>query len=102
MDGMETAGFPREFPMFYPCCPAFSREIWYICRLFFTHPGYPVREVIFLNPKRHQQRTTEDLRLDPEARLCPAYHGVSIKQFYLPSEELGVRVIDNCAEEHQR
>ena len=52
--------------------------------------------------KRHQQPRTEDLRLDPEERLCPAYNSVSIKKFYLPSEEMGVRVIDNCAEENQR
>lgn len=52
--------------------------------------------------KRHQQPRTEDLRLDPEKRLCPAYNSVSIKKFYLPGEEMGVRVIDNCAEENQR
>ena len=102
MDGTETAGFPGEIPSFYPLCPAFSQEIWYICRLPPPLSGYPVREVIFLNPKLHQQRTTEDLRQDPESRLCPAYNGVSIKKFYLPSEEMGVRVIDNCAEENQR
>ena len=52
-----------------------------------------------MNQKRHQQRQTEDLRLDPEARICPAYNSVSIKKFYLPGQEMGVRVIDNCAEE---
>ena len=52
--------------------------------------------------KRHQQRQIEDLRLDPESRLCPAYNSVSIKKFYLPGDEMGVRVIDNCAEENQR
>ncbi len=52
--------------------------------------------------KRHQQRQVEDLRLDPESRLCPAYNSVSIKKFYLPDDEMGVRVIDNCAEENQR
>ena len=55
-----------------------------------------------MNPKRRQQRITEDLRLDPEARLNPAYNSVSIKKFYLPSDEMGVRVIDNCAEENMR
>ncbi len=52
--------------------------------------------------KRRQQRTTEDLRLDPESRLCPAYNAASIKLHYLPSDEMGMRVIDNCAEENQR
>ena len=55
-----------------------------------------------MNPKRHQQRVTEDLRLDPESRLCPAYNDVSIKKFYLPDDDMGMRVIDNCAEENQR
>ena len=64
--------------------------------------GHPFREVISMNPKRRQQQRVEDLRLDPEARLCPAYNSVSIKKFYLPGEEMGVRVIDNCAEENQR
>ena len=55
-----------------------------------------------MESKRHQQRLTEDLRLDPEIRLCPAYNSASIKKFYLPDEEMGVRVIDNCAEENMR
>ena len=64
-------------------------------------PGHTVAEVIDLEQKRHQQRTVEDLRLDPEARLCPAFDSVSIKKFAAPDpEEMGVRVLDNCAEEH--
>ena len=55
-----------------------------------------------MNSKRHQQRLTEDLRLDPESRLCPAYNSASIKQFYLPDHQMGMRVVDNCAEENQR
>ena len=55
-----------------------------------------------MESKRRQQRLTEDLRLDPESRICPAYNSVSIKKFYLPDEEMGMRVIDNCAEENQR
>ena len=44
---------------------------------------------------------TEDLRLDPEQRLCPIYDSVSIKKFRVAdSGEMGVRVLDNCAEEH--
>ncbi len=44
---------------------------------------------------------TEDLRLNPQARLCPAFDDVSIKLFAAPDrEEMGVRVLDNCAEEH--
>lgn len=44
---------------------------------------------------------TEDLRLDPEKRLCPAFDATSVKRFPAPDrEEMGVRVLDNCAEEH--
>ena len=44
---------------------------------------------------------TEDLRLDPEERLCPAFDSTSIKLFSAPDKgEMGVRVLDNCAEEH--
>ena len=79
---------------------------WHIAQI---HPGlkdaapaHTSHEVIVMHQKRHQQRLTEDLRLDPESRICPAYNSVSIKKFYLPSDEMGMRVIDNCAEENQR
>ena len=55
-----------------------------------------------MNSKRRQMRTTEDLRLNPESRICPAYNSASIKKFYLPSYEMGIRVEDNCAEENMR
>jgi hypothetical protein len=44
---------------------------------------------------------TEDLRLNPEKRLCPAFDSASIKLFPAPDRgDMGVRVLDNCAEEH--
>ena len=44
---------------------------------------------------------TADLRLSPEKRLCAIYDEVSIKQFSAPDrEKMGMRVLDNCAEEH--
>lgn len=44
---------------------------------------------------------TEDLRLNPEARLCPLCDAVSIRKIPAPTwEDMGVRVLDNCAEEH--
>ena len=44
---------------------------------------------------------TEDMRLDPEKRLCPAFDATSIKLFPAPDrKEMGVYVVDNCAEEH--
>lgn len=46
-------------------------------------------------------KKTEDLRLDPEQRLCPLYDAVSIRKIRVPEQEnMGVRVLDNCAEEH--
>ena len=50
--------------------------------------------------KRKRQQT-EDLRLNPEARLCPKFDQTSIALFPVADrEEMGVRVVDNCAEEH--
>ena len=44
---------------------------------------------------------TEDLRLDPQARICPEFDSVSIKLFSAPDrQEMDMRVLDNCAEEH--
>ena len=51
--------------------------------------------------KKHNHVPTVDLRLNPEARLCPEFDSVSIKKFAAPDAgEMGVRVLDNCAEEH--
>lgn len=50
---------------------------------------------------KHGEIRTEDLRLDPEARLCPIFDSVSIRKFRVADRgEMGVRVVDNCAEEH--
>ena len=51
--------------------------------------------------KRKRNVPTVDLRLDPESRLCPEFDAVSIKKFAAPDAgEMGMRVLDNCAEEH--
>lgn len=43
-----------------------------------------------------------DPHLNPESRLCPNYDAVSIKLFPMAQPgEMGVRVVDNGAEEHQ-
>lgn len=48
-----------------------------------------------------KKKETEDLRLNPEARLCPKFDATSIALFPVAEqEEMGVRVVDNCAEEH--
>lgn len=52
-------------------------------------------------PKKENRMPTMDLRLNPEERLCPAFDRVSIKMFAAPAPgEMGMRVLDNCAEEH--
>lgn len=44
---------------------------------------------------------TVDLRLNPQKRLCPKFDDESIALFPVASrDEMGVRVLDNCAEEH--
>lgn len=44
---------------------------------------------------------SEDLRLNPELRLCPKFDSTSVAKFRVASpEKMGVRVVDNCAEEH--
>lgn len=48
-----------------------------------------------------KKKETEDLRLDPKARICPKFDEKSIAMFPVAKpEEMGVNVIDNCAEEH--
>jgi len=41
-----------------------------------------------------------DLRIDPEQRLCPAFDNVCIGKFRVASEKMGIRVLDNCCEDH--
>lgn len=42
-----------------------------------------------------------DLRIEPEKRLCPKFDEKSIALFPVAKpKEMGVRVVDNCAEEH--
>ena len=45
--------------------------------------------------------TPEDLRLSPELRLCNKFDPDSVAVFPVAQPgEMGVRVVDNCAEEH--
>jgi len=42
-----------------------------------------------------------NLGLDPEKRLCPLFDSQSIALFPVaPSGEMGLRVLDNCCEDH--
>lgn len=46
-------------------------------------------------------RPQNSLRLEPDQRLCSEVDDVSIRKYPLPSwEEMGVRVLDDCAREH--
>lgn len=48
-----------------------------------------------------KKKETEDLRLNPQKRICPKFDEVSIALFPVADDrEMGVRVLDNCAEEH--
>lgn len=43
----------------------------------------------------------EDLRLNPQLRLCARFDGASIAEFPVAAPgEMGFRVVDNCAEEN--
>lgn len=47
------------------------------------------------------KRRFEDLRLNPDAVICPKFDSYSIGMYRLPEPgEMGMRVVDNCAEEH--
>jgi hypothetical protein len=50
--------------------------------------------------KRPAPEQLLDLRLDPEQRLCPQFDSVCVAKFQAASEEMGVRVLDNCCEDH--
>jgi negative regulator of sigma E activity len=44
---------------------------------------------------------TPDLCIDPSGRLCPKFDFTSIAEFRVADREhMGLRVLDNCAEEH--
>lgn len=48
-----------------------------------------------------KKQETEDLRLNPQARICPKFDEESIALFPVAKpSEMGMRVLDNCAEEH--
>ena len=46
-------------------------------------------------------RPKEDLRLSPDLRLCAKFDPLSIALFPVAApREMGMRVLDHCAEEH--
>lgn len=54
-----------------------------------------------MSEKKKDHAKTDDLRLNPEKRLCAKFDAESIAKFPVASrEKMGMRVLDNCAEEH--
>lgn len=48
-----------------------------------------------------KKKETEDLRIAPQERICPKFDHTSIALFPVADPgEMGMRVVDNCAEEH--
>lgn len=63
--------------------------------------GQTVSGVIFLKKTQKLRQATDDLRISPELRLCAKFDAVSIADFPVASQKtMGMRVLDNCAEEH--
>ncbi len=49
---------------------------------------------------RRPDNEMEDLRLNPQLRLCAKFDEASIAKFPVAEpDEMGFRVVDNCAEE---
>ncbi len=52
--------------------------------------------------KKQVTEPTDNLRLNPEARVAAEFDAVSIRKTRIPEAgRTGFRVLDNCAEEHQ-
>lgn len=57
--------------------------------------------VMVMTKQERLRKTVDDLRLNPEMQLCAKFDSMSIAKFPVaPYEKMGVRVVDNCAEEH--
>ena len=52
--------------------------------------------------KKQRIEPTDNLRLNPEARLASKFDSATIAKFPVAKPgEMGFRVLDDCAEEHQ-
>ena len=50
---------------------------------------------------KKEKKIPDDFRVNPEDILCPKFDQTSIAKFPVADpEEMGMRVLDNCAEEH--
>lgn len=60
--------------------------------------GHPI---IGGDPLDKKQKGAEELRVNPEDRLCPKFDRTSIALFPVAEwGRMGMRVLDDCAEEH--
>ena len=51
---------------------------------------------------RRRPPRPENLRLDPSARLCPRFDSAGVARWRVaPRGQMGQRVVDDCAFEHQ-
>ena len=54
-----------------------------------------------MNRKKTSKDADAELRIDPEKRICPKFDCTSIAMFPVADrDEMGMRVLDDCAEEH--
>lgn len=48
-----------------------------------------------------KKKDMDEIRIDPEQRLCSKFDSTGIAKFRVADrDEMGVRVVDDCAEEH--
>ncbi len=67
------------------------------------HPfdAYCLRGDFVSKKRKIEPSDVLEMRVDPEKRLCPKFDSASIALFPVADrEEMGVRVLDDCAEEH--
>lgn len=51
--------------------------------------------------EKEKKGKESNIRLDPEERVCPKFDETSVAMFPVAKPgEMGVRVVDDCAEEH--
>ena len=49
---------------------------------------------------KRKKRRLSDISVDPEARVAALHDSTGIRKTETAHEDMGVRVVDNCPEEH--
>lgn len=53
--------------------------------------------------KHNKRRNMSEISVDPEQRIAALYDSAGIRKFEVADpKRAGMRVVDNCAEEHQQ